>query len=1100
MHDIHLAASAEAVSARARAFSARSSTRRLGLLILGATLSVIAAAATTTYEYDALGRLRVVTHANGNVTTYTLDPAGNRTQVDETSGQAPPSSLSVPATSLTGSYTVTWSGGGAFTSYELFESTTANFSSQIRVYLGAGTSASISGHGNGTFYYRLKGCNGSACTGYVTGANGVAVTVPPGVPSYISVPTTSNTGTFSVGWGTAVGTMTKFELYESSSSSFSGESLVYSGTGASTSRTRGNGVWYYRVRACNGNACSGYAAGPYTITVTIPPGTPPSINVPTGSQNGSYTVSWGASSGTVTGYQLYEATNSGFTGASLIHNAAGTSVALSGRGDGTYYYRVRACNGSECSGYASGSNPTSVTLPPGAPASFTVPSGSPTGSFSISWGAASGTVTAYRLFEATNSGFSGETEIYTGTGNSTSVSGRANGTYYYRVRACNVSVCGSYASGANPTVVTLPPSAPASITVPTGSQNGSYTVSWAASTGNITAYELYEATNSGFTGETRIHNATTTSIALSGRGNGTYYYRVRACNVTACSGYAFGANSTSVTLPPGAPASITVPAGSNTGNYSISWGTASGTVTAYQLYEATNSSFSGESLVYSGTGSSASRSGRGNGTYYYRVRACNSSACGNYAPGAYTTVVTLPPSAPSSITVPAGSQTGSYTVSWGASTGNVTAYQLYEANNSGFTGETLVHNASATSIALNGRGNGNYYYRVRACNGTACSGLVPGSNSTSVTLPPGAPASITVPAGSTTGSYSISWGTASGTVTAYQLYEATNSNFSGESLVYSGTGSSASRSGRGNGTYYYRVRACNGSACGNFAPGSNSTLVTLPPGAPASISVPGTNNSGSYTVSWGSASGQVTAYEVYEATNSGFSGASLIYNSTGSSVALSRGNGTYYYRARACNAGSCGGYSSTVSIVVTLPPGAPSYLTVPSGSTTGNYLVQWGASSGMVSAYEVYEATNSGFSGETLAYSGGTTSFAPIGKTNGTYYYRVRACYNGQCSGFTTTNSVTVNLGPPARPLPESALSYNQNSMCSWTANWPASDRATYYQVRARAGSIQVNSATNTVVYDFCGASNYSGIPWDYRPSWVKACNADGCSPQTNFP
>lgn len=722
------AASAMAGGADARGRATPSNAQRLLLLILAAALAPLASAATTSYEYDALGRLRVVTHDNGNVTAYTLDAAGNRTQVDETSGQAPPAALSVPATSLTGSYTVSWSGGGTFTSYELFESTSSGFASQTRVYLGAGTSASISGHGNGTFYYRLRGCNGSACTGYLTGSNGVVVTVPPSTPSYISVPSSNNTGTYSVSWGAATGTLTAYTLYESTSSSFASESLVYSGTGTSVSRTRGNGVWYYRVRACNGSACSGYATGAYTITVTIPPGTPPSISVPTGSQSGNYTVSWGASTGTVT------------------------------------------------------------------------------------------------------------------------------------------------------------------------------------------AYQLYEANNSGFTGETLIHNATTNSIALTGRGNGTYYYRVRACNTSVCSGYAFGANSTSVTLPPGAPASITVPTGSTTGSYSISWGAASGTLTAYQLYEATSSSFSGESQIYSGTGTSKSVSGRGNGTYYYRVRACNGSACGNYAPGAHT------------------------------------------------------------------------------------------------------------------------------------------------------------------------------------------TAVTLPPGVPSSISVPGTNHSGSYTVSWGSASGQVSAYEVYEANNSGFSGASRIYNSTGTSVGMSRGNGTYYYRARGCNGTACSGYTSGVSIVVTVPPGAPPSLTVPTTSSTGSYPISWSASSGDVSVYELYEATNSSFSGQTLFYSGTATGPYANGKTNGTYYYRVRACYSGQCSGYTTTNSITVNLGPPAPPAPASALSYSQNSMCSFSASWPASDRATYYQLRARAGSIQVTSTTTSKVYDFCGVSNYSGVPWDYRPYWVKACNADGCSAQTNFP
>jgi YD repeat-containing protein len=75
-------------------------------------------------------------------------------------------------------------------------------------------------------------------------------------------------------------------------------------------------------------------------------------------------------------------------------------------------------------------------------------------------------------------------------------------------------------------------------------------------------------------------------------------------------------------------------------------------------------------------------------------------------------------------------------------------------------------------------------------------------------IAPGAPASISVPPNSTTGSYTISWGTASGTVTGYELYEATNSSFSGQTVAYSGTALSVPLSGRGNGTYYYRVRAC----------------------------------------------------------------------------------------------------------------------------------------------------------------------------------------------------------------------------------------------------------------------------------------------------
>jgi hypothetical protein len=72
----------------------------------------------------------------------------------------------------------------------------------------------------------------------------------------------------------------------------------------------------------------------------------------------------------------------------------------------------------------------------------------------VSWGAATGTVTAYQLYQATNTSFSGETLLYTGTARSFAITGRLSGTYYYRVRSCLDVLCSAPRAGSNGIVVT----------------------------------------------------------------------------------------------------------------------------------------------------------------------------------------------------------------------------------------------------------------------------------------------------------------------------------------------------------------------------------------------------------------------------------------------------------------------------------------------------------------------------------------------------------------------------------------------------------------------------------------------------------------------
>jgi hypothetical protein len=73
---------------------------------------------------------------------------------------------------------------------------------------------------------------------------------------------------------------------------------------------------------------------------------------------------------------------------------------------------------------------------------------------------------------------------------------------------------------------------------------------------------------------------------------------------------------------PGTPVLHAIDNSDGDGDYTVSWGAATGADT-YTLQEDDNSSFSSPVTAYSGAGTSTAISGKSTGTYYYRVRASN---------------------------------------------------------------------------------------------------------------------------------------------------------------------------------------------------------------------------------------------------------------------------------------------------------------------------------------------------------------------------------------------------------------------------------------------------------------------------------------------
>ncbi|GAP67178.1 hypothetical protein MBSD_n2494 [Mizugakiibacter sediminis] len=445
-----------------------------------------------------------------------------------------------------------------------------------------------------------------------------------------------------------------------------------------------------------------------------------------------------------------------------------------------------------------------------------------------------------------------------------------------------------------------PPPAPASISVPSTSNQASFAVSWVASSG-ATRYVLEESANGGAWTQKYSGGATSTTVSVPA--SGSYQYRVKAC-ADFCSGY-IASGAVAVTLPPSSAPSLNVPASNNTGGYTVSWGSVAG-ATSYVLSESTNGGTWTE--VANGAINAWTASGKTSGTYTYSVAACNAGGCSPWSAWA-SVVVTLPPGTASTLSGPSSNSTGSYTLSWTTVTG-ATRYQLNQSINGGAW--TAVYNSTGTSWSASGVGTGTYAYVVYACNAGGCS---PASSqvTVSVTIPPSAVPTLSGPSSSSTGSYTLTWTSVSG-ATYYTLKQGVNGG--ALATVASGAITSWSTSGKGNGSYTYAVWACNAGGCGAQS-SATLTVTVLPPAAPASVTAPSYVHGVSYTISWTAVTG-ATSYDVQKQVGGASIGSTTATSMSFPAPSMTQ---TLRYGVRACNAAGCSAWTSAPNYTNTDPPG-----------------------------------------------------------------------------------------------------------------------------------------------------------------------------------
>ena len=375
--------------------------------------------------------------------------------------------------------------------------------------------------------------------------------------------------------------------------------------------------------------------------------------------------------------------------------------------------------------------------------------------------------------------------------------------------------------------------------------------------------------------------------------------------------------------------------------------------------------------------------------------------------------------------------------------------------------------------------------------------------------------------GATCTQITANWQAVSGAV-YYEFDLSTDSAFgsfvTGYSALNVGNVVSFTITGLTNTTYYYRVRAFNGTC-------SSANSNTITHANPTTPLAPTTNTNGvatcsQITVNWTAVTGATTYFiDVSTITGANFNTGILpaysnlnVGNVVTKDITGLNASTTYYYRVRAFN--NCGtGPNSTVRTITILSitagiPVSPNS-SAATNPTCSQFTANW-SSSIRASSYSIEVSRSStAFDANRLpAYTnlnvGNVTSFDVVGLLSDTpYHYRIKAinnCGTTNASGIISTRTTTGGAGTP--PIPVATAGSGQN--CSQiTANWNASALATTYFIDVSTSGTDFNSyilpAYNNLNVGNVLTKNITGLAvntnYYYR---IRAMNNCGTSASSN--
>ena len=474
---------------------------------------------------------------------------------------------------------------------------------------------------------------------------------------------------------------------------------------------RGSKAQWGKILAGAGNSVLTTVNVHYNYTGSVAPtlGTP-DLTLTRDVQTDKPYLNWTAVEG-ASQYEVYRSSTGAADSFKLIHSTTSTAyVDTSAVGGTTYYYTVRAINGSK---FGLDSDPQSMTCPAAPTRPSLTLTTDRSGKSVLKWTSVKD-ATAYEVFRSTT-GAAGSFSIVRRTSylTWTDTNTEMDKTYYYVVRAKNGSLCGKFSPAQSvkcPIVLSAP-----SMTLDLNKSTGKPVISW-TSVPFATQYEIYRSAT-GADKSYRIIRRTallnyTDTTAASGT---TYYYVVRAMRGTGSSAIYSRfckAQSTTSAVPPSTP-TVTLRIDDTTGKPVISW-SKTANAAQYEIYRSTTGADKSYRIIrrtallnYTDTTAVAGT------TYYYVVRAIQGTSPnifrGRFCPAQSIRCAAVPGVPDMALTTDI--DTGHIVISWSAAT-DAAQYEVFRSTD-GSSFSSVCRTAALTWTDPNTESGVTYYYKVR---------------------------------------------------------------------------------------------------------------------------------------------------------------------------------------------------------------------------------------------------------------------------------------------------------------------------------------------------------------------------------------------------